>query len=466
MRFPGFIGPSYESRSVNVDAQRTINLYPEVVESGSGKNKAVLYGTPGLATFCTLPKSPVRCLWAGDDRLFAVAGDTLYEVFSGGTYAAQTGAIAVDSEPAQIFPNGTQLLVVSGGRAYVDNGAGPVQCTFDGGGDVLASCGALLDGYFVVAKPDSGQIFVSGLNDGASPWDPTDVATAEAYADHIDMILADHQELWLFGRKTTEVWRNEGGVDFPLRRDPGGFIHQGIMARWSAVRLPGGPGWIGGDARGGPVAWMAQGFQPRRVSTHAVEQEWEKYSTVSDAVGYTYQQHGHTFWVLNFAAGNATWVYDVTTNLWHERAYGANRHRANHHAYVFDKHLVGDYSTGVIYEMDTDIYTDAGAAIVRTRTCPHISDEEHRIAYHRLQLNVEVGEISSPSFSLDWSNDGGHTWIASPIVKTGGAAGQYKTRILWRRLGASRDRVFRVTSSAAMRHAWIDAYLRLTGGTN
>ncbi len=76
MKF-NFVGPTYVSESVNVDAQRTVNLYPEFVESGTGKAKVVLYGTPGLGLFTTLAQSPIRGMFATDTRLFVAAGISL-----------------------------------------------------------------------------------------------------------------------------------------------------------------------------------------------------------------------------------------------------------------------------------------------------------------------------------------------------------------------------------------------------
>src|SRR5438309_2343680 len=97
--FP-LVGPSYPSESLSVDLQRCVNLYPEKDESGTGKAPWVLYGTPGLSVFATLPTSPGRGLWAGDNRLFAVGGSKLYEVFANGSYTLQ-GDIGNDGKPVQ-----------------------------------------------------------------------------------------------------------------------------------------------------------------------------------------------------------------------------------------------------------------------------------------------------------------------------------------------------------------------------
>jgi hypothetical protein len=79
----GFVGPSYTQQSLNVDAQRTLNLYPEMDERGTGKNQevAALVNTPGLRLVSTVAEQGCRGshLTSGE-RSFLVIGAKLYEV--------------------------------------------------------------------------------------------------------------------------------------------------------------------------------------------------------------------------------------------------------------------------------------------------------------------------------------------------------------------------------------------------
>lgn len=54
----GLVGPSYTDQSVNADAQMTMNLYPEVIESGAGNAPIILLPTPGLQSFATITPHP------------------------------------------------------------------------------------------------------------------------------------------------------------------------------------------------------------------------------------------------------------------------------------------------------------------------------------------------------------------------------------------------------------------------
>jgi hypothetical protein len=152
-RFDAFLGPFNTSVSPNITSELTMNWIPEkdaVPVQGMGtdvtdKNvRCSLIRTPGLATFVELPLAPVRCLWPGENRLFAVGGDHFYEVAADGTITDRStpgfanasgvgpsgGPIGNDGRPVQIFANGNQTLLISAGKAYCDNGNGPVPVQY------------------------------------------------------------------------------------------------------------------------------------------------------------------------------------------------------------------------------------------------------------------------------------------------------------------------------------------------
>lgn len=488
----GLVGPTYSLSSPNLDSQRSINLFVEAIESGSGKSKVALRGTPGLHTWATLPTAPVRALWAGEDRLFAVGGDKVYEVSSSGTATdiggGSTGAVTVIADdalhsPVQIFPSGdgTQIFIVSAGRAYFHDGTGlyiaPVPpdpsdaaAGTPAGTTGTAQTGAFLDSSFYASKPGSRLFFQSSLNN-ANEWDETFWYVKEGYPDAISVIFADHTELWIFGtHHSIEVWRNElsatSGAE--LRRDPGAFIHCALVAPWSVCSLATGLHFLGGDTQGRTVGYRMQGFMPVRVSNHAVEQAWQSYATVNDAIAYTYTMEGHPFWVINFMSANATWVYDVSTQMWHERAYwngsSFEKHRSRNHAFVFGKNLVGDHTSGKIYHMSPSFYDDDGATIRRRRTAAHISSEEKRVFHHRLQIDLEVTTPDKPSVTLDWSDDDGATW-STGVTRVPSYTNK-KGRIIWNRLGSARDRIYGLTVTDSVQVAIADAYLQADGGTH
>lgn len=478
MKIPGFVGGAYTHQSLPADAQSCVNLYPEAIESGSGKVPAALMGAPGLALLATLATSPIRGIWIGENRLFVVAGAILYEV-SSGWVATSLGNVGNDGHPVQIFPNGNEIIIISNSLLWVHNGVTLSNPTFtDAPLDPVTSiAGAYLDGYFVsVDAPDAGdpesvrRLRHSAPGTGLT-WSALDYASKEGYPDQLVQILADHEDLWLFGSQTTEVWRNNyptAPEAFPWERDPGAFIHHGCIARWTPCRLADGIAWLSGDPRGHAVAYRAQGYQPKRISTHALEREWAGYSTVADAEAYSYTEDGHHFWVLHFPTANRTWVYDATTGLWHRRGWwngtALQRSRARCHGYVFGKHIVGDWENGKLYEQRVGLYDDFGGDRYYERTVPHTTEENKRVFFHRFELDAENGLGIAPK--LYHSNDGGRTFGTAKDPQNADVLSDYTTRFVWHRGGSSRKRCHRVTITGQKKVVLLDAYIDATAGGN
>lgn len=455
-QFP-FVGPSYTARVKNLDAQQCINLYPEMAGPNS-KNVAALIGTPGLTLWLTLAGGGVRgSLRFSSMYSVVVVGANVWRVSSAGV-SALIGTIANATTPVSMATNGKNVMLVNGASGYaVDvTNASMTQITDDAftGADKVD----FIDGYYVFNKPGTGQFQITALY--STSVDPLDFATAEGSPDNLVSLIVDHRELWLFGENSTEVFFNSGNVDFPFERIQGAFIEQGCVAKFSVAKMDNRVFWLTADDRGQGMVMSAVGYQPQRVSDHALEYAIGQMSVISDAVAYTYQQEGHSFYVLNFPTANQTWVYDAATSMWHQRAWrnttdnSLNRHRSNCHMAFISENIVGDWENGNLYKMDLDVGTDNGAPIPRIRVCPHLSDPDYRWqVFDALQIDMRTGVGLSvaadtsgydPKAMLQWSTDGGYSW-SNELWTSIGKLGERRTRVRWRRLGRSRDRVFKVT---------------------
>lgn len=475
----GLVGPSYTSQSLNADAQKTENWYVERIESDEGKSKFALYPTPGTSVFAALPDSPVRQEATINGRVFKVAGATLFEVYSDGTYTNR-GAVAKDAYPATISTSATQMLIVSAGFAYSYILATNVLTALTAQMLGTPSMGAFLEGYFIVLLKDSNQFQISNLLDVAT-WDALDTALVSLFPDNIVSMIVDHGELWFLGLTKSVAYQNTGNPDFPLEPIKASVIEQGCGAKWSPCRMDNSFFFWGADERGAMIAWRMQGYLPVRVSNHAIEFAVQGYSVSSDAVCYAYQDQGHAFWVTYFPTANKTWVYDAATGMWHERSYLLNgvptAHRSQCHVFAFGKHLVGDWASGNVYQMAIPVsngaggwsfVTDATNPIRRVRRAPIIADRNRWIYFHLLTIDVEVGlgpvpaltdgagANRDPQMMLRWSNNSGKTW-SNEYAMDCGQAGEYDTNVAFRRMGRSRKgRVFEISTSDAI--PW-----RLTG---
>jgi hypothetical protein len=448
-----------------------MNWIPEIIESGAGRSQMRLCASPGTRLFTTLAGKQVRGLQEYNGRLFAVDDVGLSEVLSDGTVLAK-GNMLSNSNPASMAVGPTQLLIVTGGNGYCYDYAADTLSLVAGFLAPPFQCG-YADGYYIALLANSQRFQISSLLD-ATTWDPLDVAQVSVFPDNIISLLIDHREMWLFGRKKTQVYYDSGNSDFPWDVNPNGFIEQGCLDPWSPVRLDNSVFWLGGDERGARIAWRAAGYQPQRISNHAVETEWAGYGAPGEAIGYPYQDRGHAFWMLYFPSVSKTWVYDSSTNMWSERGYwsaGAyTAHRSQCHAFCFGKHLVGDWNSGKIYELSKTAYDDVGNPIRRLRRTPILCNEWKWIYYKEMLIDLEngIGNLvdpgADPQVMIRWSNDFGRTWGNEHWVSAG-RMGEYNTRVHFHQLGRGRGRTFEMVVSDPNPWSITEGYIDAGGGT-
>jgi hypothetical protein len=452
MILKGFIGPSYVGTSRNVAYETLYNWYPQRVEAAE-PIQATYYPRPGLSVYASLSDWPIRALFEQDGRCFVVAGQTLFELFANAAPTNRGTLSAKDANPATITSNGTagsQLYITSGGRADIFNLTTNVLTAITAAGYPSATpMGTYLDTYFATIKGNSAQFNISGIDDGTS-WAALDFAVRVAGSDNLVGILQFNKVLWLIGSQTTEPWYDSGSVTFPFQSVPQVLIEMGCCAPFTIVRGSGFIGWLHRSERGQGIFVIASDYAPKRVSTYAVEAIWASYASITDAVAYCLTWQGHEFVTVHFPTGNATWVYDVSEQLWSQWSWwntttGAqDRFRGWVHCEAFGQHLVGDWETGVVYQMDATLATDAGQSIVWERTAAHVKQELVTAFYSNFQVDLEAGLGGTyPQAYLSWSNDGGHTF-GNAVQMSTGAAGQYQTRCrVAGNLGSARDRLFR-----------------------
>jgi hypothetical protein len=390
------LGGSYVARSINAADNRMVNLFAEAVPEGSGgKEAGFLLRCPGLRLLATVGDGPIRGLWVTNGIAYVVSGSEFYSLNT--SWVATLIGTVSGTGPVSMADNGTQIFIACNPLSYIYNVSTLVfaQITdvdFPGAGSV-----GYLDGYFVFNEPDSQKFWVTSLLDGTSV-DPLDFASAEGYPDNVIALIVDHREIFLFGTTSVEVWYDAGTPDFPLARIQGAFMEVGCEAAYSVAKLDNSVFWLGSDARGRGIVYRANGYTPTRISTNAVEYAIQSYGSISDAIAYTYQQDGHPFYVLIFPSAEATWVYDVSTQLWHERAGFESgqfvRHRSNCQMSFSSEVVVGDYEDGRLYAFDLDVYADDDQIQKWLRSWRALATGQNnlkRTAHHSLQLDAETG---------------------------------------------------------------------------
>ena len=316
------------------------------------------------------------------------------------------------------------------------------------------------------AGTTTGLTFQTG-----NSFDATYYALKDSSSDNLITHQENNRELWLLGERTSEVWYDAGGNYFPFSRLQGATLQYGCSAKHSLARLGNGSLiWLGRNETGENIVLMSQGYQAFPVSTPAVANAICGYPVISDAIGYTYIEDGHQFYMLTFPTADVTWCYDIATEMWHQRAsYDPllgqfHRHRSNCLLNLANQRIVGDYQNGNLYVMSRTVYQDGSNPLVAVRRTPHLWNDRKRVRISALQVEfmagqgVQSGQGINPQAVLRISRDGGQTWGSEKWAPMG-KAGATLNRCMWRKLGIARDAVFEVTVSDPVRRDVVGATL-------
>lgn len=475
----GLVGQAYEAASFTQDTQRLINWYPEIdaVKPEGSRGVVALYPTPGLVTKFTL-SGQVRGFHVipGGANLLVVAGTGLYSVNTSWS-SSLVGTLSTSTGQVTITDNGVSAYIADGtNRYYYTWGTGTFALTTDGPFTTGGVCDEV-DNYIIYNRPGTNQWGSTNVGDIVSG--ALNLGSKIGSSDNIQAIVCDHRQVLLLGERTSERWTDVGTSPFPFSIIPGTSIQHGLQAIYSVARLGEGVAFLAMDDRGQAtvVMWGATFPAPQRISTYAIERAIQDYSVTSDAVAYTYTQSGHEFYVLTFPTANVTWCYDISTQMWHQRAWRnpntgvLNRHRGNCAIPFNDEILVGDYENGKVYAFSQTTYTDDGDQIACIRRCPHLTSDLRRQFFSDLQIQfqpgvgIQTGQGSDPTCILRWSNDGGFTFGNDHTLNIG-KVGQYKRRAIKRRLGWGRDRVFEIVVTDPVYRVVVSANLNASAGAN
>ncbi|MGS4874367.1 packaged DNA stabilization protein [Acinetobacter nosocomialis] len=438
-----FVGQSYHLKDWAVDCQRTLNLYPQIIESGNAPQVSALLPTPGLIKKYEL-NGQVRGMYSTNKGMLVVSGRKLYLISD---EIEEIGDLP-GKNLIRFADNRIDVLIVGDLHTYTFNLSTKMFKEVVGGGFLGATDVAFLDSRFIVLNPDSDQIQWSGLLN--TDFSALGYATAEASSDKLVRIFAQNGQLWLVGERTTEIWHSTGNADQPYLRVSGAYINCGCIAKNSLAQFGTSLIWLSQTDVGDGQVVLTEGYQVKRISNHAMEQEFASYERLDDAIAYAYQQEGHSFYVLSFPSANKTWCFDGSTGMWHERSYynlesKHERHRSQVHCFFNGKHYVGDHSNGIVYELSLDAENDNGRLIMRERVTPVINPQSQRLIFDELELLIQAGQHSNREsiVMLDWSDDHGQTW-SFDRQDTLGKIGQWNKRLIFRRLGQAFNRVFRL----------------------
>jgi hypothetical protein len=461
---------SYTSRSLPLSAQRMINAFFERQPQGA-KSQTPIFGAPGLTEFTELPELPIRNMWDWAGILYVVAGQGLYRVNEVGGFTLLGSGILGDGF-VSMSANSTQLMVVNGVSGWLVDDADNFQ-EITNGNFFSASTIQYFDNYFVFDRRGTNEFFLSAIADGTS-YNALDFASAEALPDILLATMENLQLLFLFGQKHIEMWFDAGSADFPFQRYAGGVIEFGLAGPYALVKQDGAIFFLGSDH----VFYRMQGNVPIRVSNHGIENAFQNYTDAqfSGAVCFTYTLQGHKMVHINFPDVPASWVFDISTNMWHEKdsvdVNGASykRWRGSCAVEVYGKVLIGNFLNGKIFTLDWNNYTEDGFTMPFDIYSSTLQADKRRLFIGRFELDMETGvapptgQGSAPFALLRWSRDGAKTWSKVQPPRSTGKIGEYFRRMRWMALGSAYQWNFRLTITDPVKRVLIATHLDAVEG--
>jgi len=463
------VGGNGQHDSIAFDSQQTINMFPEKAEKGA-KSRGILRLTPGTELFTTASfnSGPIRGLYASSNSLFFIMGSyTLWECDTAGVLTNR-GNYIMGNDSIKTADNGIEMLLQDGTNIWHYDFTSTLLSaltTVAGISEPPLTTPVIefIDGYFFGfdSSANNGVFQHSNLNDGTT-WDPLDKYTAEGSPDKIVTLKSHNRQLWIFGSDSFEVWYNKGGgTGDTFARILGTFTNIGCGAQYSVSTVRDNIIWLGSSKDGENIVWMCtRGYVPVQISNRGLESTLAGFTTISDAISYTYEYQGHFFYVLTFPTENKTFMYDINENEWVTWAYRdtttglQGRHRAIASAFFNRTNYVGDYENGKVYALSDTKYTDTdnNDPIVRERYFSHIHANNNRVSMYSVFFDVLTGmgllsgQGSDPKLQIRWSKDGGRTygnWHEIGI----GKRGKYNFQVIKRMIGVFRVITFHIRTS-------------------
>ncbi|HKU51980.1 MAG TPA: hypothetical protein VJQ25_05905 [Nitrospira sp.] len=475
-----------------------MNYYPELNRKDSPV-PITHYQRPGFRPVGPSPPTPptvapVRCIYrASNEAGYCVIGSNVYYIDS--TYQLTLlGSITPDRiNPCSMIDNRDQILLVDGSDTgwTIDLADNTFAVFVDDSGLFQGADKVDYIDTFVLWKfAGVSNLFGSTLSNTLD-IDPTYFAAKTNYPDNLETLIVNRHVLLLIGNVKSEIWYDAGNPQFPFAELPGTSIEHGTAAKYSVASQDISTFWLGNDLQGKGMVFRQRGYQTTVISNPAITQaiqDMQLAGTIDDAIGYTYQQGGHIFYVLTFPTGDQTWVFDDSIEdpmlAWHQRGWTdsegiIHRDRSNCGAFLYGQFIVGDWENGQLYALDDSQYFDRVNAtdypISFIRTFPHITSiqprtgnpqscDGKRVQYSGFLADIECGNGpldvngNPAAIGLRWSDDRGKTY-GNAVLQSSGAPGEWLTQPQWQGLGIARDRVFEISHQiagpAALNGAWV-----------
>jgi hypothetical protein len=438
-----------------------INWYPATDQ----EKGVILWSRPGITLLHDL--GPDACRFSklsSNGNGYVIQGVDVYEVSPSLTYT-KIGSVGPLVGDCYMSTSMYDVMWVVGSNAYAYKITTGVFTDITSMLPCTPSCMTYQDTYFIIGEAGTNKYFIS---DDPYTWDAADYGIKTSSADPNVAIVSHNEQLYLMGSQTVEPWYNSGSGLFPFTRVEAAKIEIGILAPLTLLEVDGSLVFL---SNRGQLNQM-KGYAPQIISNRRLEKDWEAFGDLSTAKALTYVYQGHWFYQINFPDADKSYAYDVATKAWHELTTQDHRHVAECYLKIGNKHVIGDYRKGTLYELDGTAFTDDGVEITRVLETVAIDQKGRKGFFSKVQAEWSdsgyvppSGAGSNPQAMMRCSNDGGNTW-GSEDWQGMGLIGETTRRCIWRQKGSSRRRVFEITVTDPAIANMIDLFIDVKWGTS
>jgi hypothetical protein len=463
-------GGSYQSQSKPLSSQQTVNFYPKATPLA--KEKFVLFSFPGLK----LAGAPTGLL--GIDRglhrmaevLYQVKGQTLYRIAKSGAHTILGAILGIDR--CIMANDGINLFIVSITGVYQYNSDTVTISLVTDVNIVGAKSVAFINNQFIYTN-DLFSV-ISNVGDGSTA-NGLNIIGEESLPDNMvrDYIFDDI--IYRASQRSIVAWYNSGQGNPPIERLQGRIFQVGLAAINSIDRTDEAFYWLGDDFS----IYQSTAGAKSKISTDAISNEIQTYSTVADAIANVFIIDGINFYSINFPSGGKTFVLNESLGKqgWFELSSGMSNGNYQGTSLIecYGKTFVADVENGNVYTLDAKTYTNNGETIKRVRTTGNVNSEPFGVNGKLIQMSKAkfimesgVGLISgqgeNPRIMVEYSDDGGFTFKHGSWPKVG-RLGERTLQIQFFNLGKFYDRIFRISTTDPVSYSIFSATidLRLVG---
>ena len=266
-------GGSYQSESKPLSSQQTVNFYPK--STPLAKDQFVLFSFPGLKTLGSVTGID-RGLHRMAESLYQVKGQKLFRIDKDGAHT-DLGAIP-GSDRCIMANDGINLFIVSASSGVYQYSTSTNAITLVTDTNIVgAKSVAFINNQFIYTN-DLFSI-VSNVGDGSTA-NGLNIIGEESLPDNMvrDYIFDDI--IYRCSERSIVSWYNSGVGNPPIERLQGRIFQVGLAAINSIARTDDALYWLGDDFS----IYQSNSGAKLKISTDAISNEIQGYSTVSDAI--------------------------------------------------------------------------------------------------------------------------------------------------------------------------------------